>query len=223
MAAIDMVRDRIPCHALSNTNATHIEAVRARFPGLLERFGTLFASHELKMRKPEERLFRHVLESLGLDWEVVFVDDGSTDATLAVLKGLNAEEPRIKAISLSRNFGKEIAVAAGLQYAAGDAAVLMDADLQHPPELIADFVRHWRSGFDIVYGQRLDRAADVHQVVGFGEVKVFRQGMRDGHRRRPVDNQSHRPFGIMLDHQDDGLVEVRVPQPFSGHQVLPAQ
>jgi glycosyltransferase involved in cell wall biosynthesis len=104
---------------------------------------------------------RPVLESLGLDWEVVFVDDGSTDATLAALKGLHAEEPRIKAISLSRNFGKEIAVAAGLQYAAGDAAVLMDADLQHPPELIADFVRHWRSGFDIVYGQRLDRATDT--------------------------------------------------------------
>jgi polyisoprenyl-phosphate glycosyltransferase len=104
---------------------------------------------------------RPVLESLGLDWEVVFVDDGSSDATLATLKGLHAEEPRIKAISLSRNFGKEIAVAAGLQYAAGDAAVLMDADLQHPPELIADFVRHWRSGFDIVYGQRLDRATDT--------------------------------------------------------------
>jgi glycosyltransferase involved in cell wall biosynthesis len=102
-----------------------------------------------------------VLESLGLDWEVVFVDDGSTDATLAVLKAMHGRDRRIKAVSLSRNFGKEIAMAAGLRYVAGDAAVLMDADLQHPPELIRDFVARWRDGFDIVYGQRRDRDADA--------------------------------------------------------------
>ena len=72
---------------------------------------------------------RPVLESLGLDWEIVFVDDGSTDGTLAKLKALNAQDRRLKAISLSRNFGKEIAIAAGLSYARGDAAVLMDACL----------------------------------------------------------------------------------------------
>ena len=104
---------------------------------------------------------RPVLESLGLDWEIVFVDDGSTDATLAKLKTLNAQDRRLKAISLSRNFGKEIATAAGLSYVDGDAAVLMDADLQHPPELIREFVRQWRAGFDIVYGQRMDRDADA--------------------------------------------------------------
>jgi glycosyltransferase involved in cell wall biosynthesis len=104
---------------------------------------------------------RATLESLDLDWEIVFVDDGSTDATLARLKGLNAQDRRIKAISLSRNFGKEIAVAAGLSYATGDAVVLMDADLQHPPEMIADFVRNWRAGFEVVYGRRVDRAADT--------------------------------------------------------------
>ena len=68
---------------------------------------------------------------------------------------------RIKAVSLSRNFGKEIATAAGLSYATGDAAVLMDADLQHPPELIEEFVERWREGYDIVYGQRRDRDADT--------------------------------------------------------------
>ena len=107
-----------------------------------------------------ERL-RPVLEGLGLDWEVVFVDDGSTDGTLALLKALHAQDARFKALSLSRNFGKEIATAAGLSYATGDAAVLMDADLQHPPELIQEFVARWREGFDIVYGQRLDRDADT--------------------------------------------------------------
>jgi glycosyltransferase involved in cell wall biosynthesis len=75
---------------------------------------------------------RPVLDGLDLDWEAIFVDDGSTDGTMAVLRSLNDRDPRIKAVSLSRNFGKEIAAAAGLAYASGDAAVLMDADLQHP-------------------------------------------------------------------------------------------
>jgi polyisoprenyl-phosphate glycosyltransferase len=106
-----------------------------------------------------ERL-RPVLDGLGLDWEVIFVDDGSTDGTLALLKALNARDARFKAVSLSRNFGKEIAAAAGLTYVTGDAAILMDADLQHPPELIEDFVKRWDEGYDIVYGQRRDRDAD---------------------------------------------------------------
>jgi glycosyltransferase involved in cell wall biosynthesis len=101
-----------------------------------------------------------VLEGLGVDWEIIFVDDGSTDGTLAKLKALNAQDRRLKAISLSRNFGKEIAAAAGLTYVTGDAAILMDADLQHPPELIEDFVKRWDEGYDIVYGQRRDRDAD---------------------------------------------------------------
>ena len=103
---------------------------------------------------------RPVLDGLGLEWDVIFVDDGSTDGTLELLRRLHAQDPRIKALALSRNFGKEIAAAAGLTYATGDAAVLMDANLQHPPELIKDFVARWNEGFDIVYGQRLDRAAD---------------------------------------------------------------
>ena len=104
---------------------------------------------------------RPVLDGLDLDWEVIFVDDGSTDGTLAKLRSLHSRDSRFKAVSLSRNFGKEVAMAAGLSYVTGDGAVLMDADLQHPPELIRDFVAHWRSGFEIVYGQRRDRDADA--------------------------------------------------------------
>src|SRR5215475_8235058 len=111
--------------------------------------------------EPLVRRLTPVLEGLDLEWEVVFVDDGSSDGTLGLLRALNAQDGRLKAISLSRNFGKEIATAAGLSYVKGDAAVLMDADLQHPPELIRDFVAHWRSGFEIVYGQRRDRDADT--------------------------------------------------------------
>jgi polyisoprenyl-phosphate glycosyltransferase len=123
-----------------------------------------------------ERL-RPVLESLGLDWEVIFVDDGSTDGTLPLLRELNHGDPRFKAISLSRNFGKELAAAAGLAYAQGDAAVLMDADLQHPPELIKEFVERWQQGFDIVYGQRRDRDSDnlVHRWAARAFYALFEQ------------------------------------------------
>ena len=101
-----------------------------------------------------------VLASTGMAYSVVFVDDGSTDGTLVKLRQLNDADSRIKAIALSRNFGKEIAVAAGLQYAPGDAIVIMDSDLQHPPEVIPDFIAKWREGHDVIFGQRIDRHAD---------------------------------------------------------------
>jgi glycosyltransferase involved in cell wall biosynthesis len=97
---------------------------------------------------------------LDVDWSVLFVDDGSTDATLSLLRVLNARDGRYAAISFSRNFGKEVALAAGLRYARGDAVVLMDADLQHPPQLIVDFIERWRQGARIVYGQRVSRRYD---------------------------------------------------------------
>ncbi len=101
-----------------------------------------------------------VLDRLNLGWNIIFVDDGSRDETVAMIKDLNASDSRIGLLSFSRNFGKEIAIAAGLQRATGDAVVLMDADLQHPPELIQQFVELWRKGYQMVYGQRVDRDAD---------------------------------------------------------------
>ncbi|HWB45484.1 MAG TPA: glycosyltransferase family 2 protein [Hyphomicrobiaceae bacterium] len=117
-----------------------------------------------------------VLEGLGLAWEVVFVDDGSTDGTLGAVRALNRTDKRYKAISFSRNFGKEIAIAAGMRYARGDVVVLMDADLQHPPDLIRDFVSYWRQGYEIVYGQRIDRGADsvAHRWAARTFYAVFR-------------------------------------------------
>jgi glycosyltransferase involved in cell wall biosynthesis len=101
------------------------------------------------------------LDKTGLAWDVVFVDDGSRDGTLAKIRDLNALDARYKAVAFSRNFGKEIALAAGLSYATGDAVVLMDADLQHPPEVIHDFIAKWGEGYDNVYAQRDDRANDT--------------------------------------------------------------
>ena len=107
---------------------------------------------------------RPILNRIG-DWELVFIDDGSTDGTLAQIRALHDADARIKAISFSRNFGKEIAIAAGLRYVRGAATVIMDADLQHPPEVIDTFIAHWRDGYQVVYGERQDRASLLHAQV----------------------------------------------------------
>ena len=101
-----------------------------------------------------------VLERAADSFEVVFVDDGSSDGTLDALRRAHELDPRFRAVSFSRNFGKEIAIAAGLDHARGAAVVIMDADLQHPPEMIETFMARWREGYENVYGQRVDRTAD---------------------------------------------------------------
>lgn len=111
-----------------------------------------------------------VLERIGLSWEVIFVDDGSRDNSLEAIRVMAREEPRIGAVSFSRNFGKEIAIAAGLDHARGDAVVIMDADLQHPPEMIEAFVARWREGYDMVYGQRTDRSDETRVKRGFAHL-----------------------------------------------------
>ncbi|MEZ5856349.1 MAG: glycosyltransferase family 2 protein [Hyphomicrobiaceae bacterium] len=97
------------------------------------------------------------LEALGNPFEVIVVDDGSTDGTLATLRAMNQRDGRIRAVSFSRNFGKEVAVAAGLRHATGESVIIMDGDLQHPPEMIGRFIALWDQGYDVVYGQRKDR------------------------------------------------------------------
>ena len=101
-----------------------------------------------------------VLASLAGSAEVVFVDDGSSDGTLAQLLSLRHLDRRVRIVSLSRNFGKEIALTAGLDHAGGDAVIPIDADLQHPPEVIGELVARWRDGSDIVIALRRDRATD---------------------------------------------------------------
>lgn len=97
-----------------------------------------------------------VMEQIG-PWEVVYVDDGSTDTTLALLNQLRQQDPRAAIVSLSRNFGKEAATTAGLDHARGDAVVVIDADLQDPPEVIPELVAKWREGYEMVYAQRSHR------------------------------------------------------------------
>ncbi len=101
-----------------------------------------------------------VMEEAGLDYEYVFVNDGSTDATLSKLIDLSAINSRIRIINLSRNFGKEAGMTAGIDHVWGNVLVPIDVDLQDPPELIPQFVEKWREGYDVVYGVRTSRDDD---------------------------------------------------------------
>jgi len=101
-----------------------------------------------------------VLSQLDMDYELVFVNDGSRDRTLEILSQLQQQDSHVSVVDLSRNFGKEIALSAGLDMADGDAVVVIDADLQDPPELIPTFVSEWRKGFDVVYAQRTERKGE---------------------------------------------------------------
>jgi len=98
---------------------------------------------------------------VGESWEVIFVNDGSKDRSLPLLKELAAAEPRYKILSLSRNFGHQMAITAGLDRASGDAVVVMDADLQDPPEVVSQMVAKWRQGFDVVFAVRSHRHGET--------------------------------------------------------------
>ena len=101
-----------------------------------------------------------VAQTLNAPVEYICVNDGSSDATLELLQRQLSVMPAIRIVNLARNFGKEAAISAGLAHARGDAVIVMDADLQDPPSLIAEFVAKWREGFDVVYGVRASRKAD---------------------------------------------------------------
>lgn len=97
----------------------------------------------------------------GIDYELVYVDDGSKDGSFPILKEFADTDPRVRVVKFSRNFGHQIAITAGLDYAAGDAVVFIDADLQDPPEVIARMIEKWREGYDVVYGQRTRRPGET--------------------------------------------------------------
>ncbi|MEJ2452507.1 MAG: glycosyltransferase family 2 protein, partial [Gammaproteobacteria bacterium] len=101
-----------------------------------------------------------VLDALPYSTEIVYINDGSSDTTLTLLEELHAQDPSVAVVDLSRNFGKEIALSAGLHMAEGDAVVVIDADLQDPPELIPELIREWENGYDVVYARRSKRKGE---------------------------------------------------------------
>ena len=95
-----------------------------------------------------------------LEWELICVNDGSRDRTLEILVSMQQHDPRIKVVDLSRNFNQQIAISAGLDFARGDAVIIMDADLQDPPEVLRDLIAKWQEGYHVVYAARRSREGE---------------------------------------------------------------
>jgi dolichol-phosphate mannosyltransferase len=123
-----------------------------------------------------QEFFRELGAGVGDAWEVVFVNDGSKDQTLPLLKDLAAREPRYRVLSFSRNFGHQVAITAGVDRAEGEAVVVMDADLQDPPEVVRRMIDRWREGYDVVYGVRESREGET--VFKRFTAAMFYRGLR---------------------------------------------
>ena len=108
-----------------------------------------------------ERASRAMASLDGLSYEIIFVDDGSRDGTYRQLVGFAAADPHVRVVKFSRNFGHQIAITAGIDHARGACVVIIDADLQDPPEVVGSMVQQWRQGYDVVYGVRSDRAGET--------------------------------------------------------------
>jgi len=159
----------------------------------LRRVSVVVPAHNEERVLPElHRRLRAVFDGMpGVEPEFVFVNDGSTDGTQRILEALRREDPAVAYVDLSRGFGKEIALSAGLDHATGDAVVLIDADLQDPPELIPTFVEHWRQGYDVVYGKRVRRDGEtaLKKVTAYLFYRLIR---RVSHTQIPQDTGDFR-------------------------------
>jgi polyisoprenyl-phosphate glycosyltransferase len=107
-----------------------------------------------------ERATRTLAALDGFDYEIIYVDDGSRDGSYELLGGFAAANPHLRVLKFSRNFGHQIAITAGIDHARGDCVVIIDADLQDPPEVIPAMIKRWREGFDVVYGVRAEREGE---------------------------------------------------------------
>ena len=134
-------------------------------PCLICRSSSRRTTRKHNIQRVYERL-RAVLEQLGVEWEIIFSVDPSTDGTEELIRELRRRDPRVKMLRFSRRFGQPAATLAGMQARRATPCVVIDCDLQDPPELIADMVARWREGFDVVYAQRRSRAGrDARQAV----------------------------------------------------------
>src|SRR6516165_8299279 len=119
------------------------------------------ANEEEVLLETHRQLVEALARIVDLGFEIVYVDDGSTDSTPALLRELQLSDDRVRVVRLSRNFGHQVPITAGMEHAAGDAVVVIDADLQDPPEVIAAFVDQWRRGYEVAYGVRTERNGET--------------------------------------------------------------
>jgi glycosyltransferase involved in cell wall biosynthesis len=118
------------------------------------------AYDEQEVIEESYKRLKKVMDDVGESYEIIFVNDGCVDRTPAIIEGICASDPAVKLINFSRNFGHQIAITAGMDYACGRAVVVIDADLQDPPEVIPEMIKKWKEGFDVVYGKRLKRKGE---------------------------------------------------------------
>jgi len=122
------------------------------------------------------RRLSKVLQHSWEDYEIIFVDDGSRDKSLEIMSGLRTTDPKVKVISFSRNFGHQMAITAGIDYTSGDAVIIMDADLQDPPEVIPQLIEKWREGYDTVYAIRESRKDPIlKRAIAFAFYRLFKR------------------------------------------------
>jgi len=127
--------------------------------------------NEEEMLQDTNRRLIAALERMPVKFEIIYVDDGSADSTLEILREMAGQDERIRVVGFSRNFGHQMAITAGLEHAGGHAVVVIDADLQDPPEVILEFVRKWMDGYDVAYGVRAER--DGESAFKLWTAKVF--------------------------------------------------
>ena len=173
------------------------------------------------------------LESLGGSWEVILVDDGSDDGTYGLAVELHARNPRFKVLRFSRNFGHQVALSAGLDFARGDAVVTMDGDLQHPPEVIPELVARWEQGDEIVYGimderhgeswfkswtarnfySLLGRLARIQVPAAAGDFRLVDRSAVDAVRAMRESNRYLRGMFSWVGFRQSGVAYVSPPRP----------
>jgi glycosyltransferase involved in cell wall biosynthesis len=168
------------------------------------------AHNEEAVLEDFHRRLAAALDQLPLESAVLYVDDGSTDRTWATIEGLLARDRRVRALKLSRNFGKEAALTAGLDHVTDGAAVVIDADLQDPPELIGELVARWRAGHDVVYATRCARAGET-RFKRFTAAAFYRAMERLSDTALPRDTGD---FRLLSRRALDALAQLRERQRF---------
>lgn len=139
---------------------THESSLRRAEPALLS-VVVPCKNEEQVLFETHRRLVDALSQISGLSFEIIYIDDGSGDSTPALLRELQRGDKRVRVVRLSRNFGHQVAITAGIDHASGDAVVVIDGDLQDPPEVIAEFVAQWRQGYDVAYAVRTERDGET--------------------------------------------------------------